>query len=134
MRRLALIGLAAALASGCELFSVDFRLTGSVDISPRLSERAPKTNAMLFIVAKNAGGVPVAVHRIVNPEFPALFQLGPGDLLVPTLRRREPLTIHVEMNTHGDVGTSKPGDLDGDASGTVFPGSTGVKVVINRQK
>ncbi len=134
MKRLALIGLIAATFSGCELFSVDFRLTGSVDISPRLRDRAPKTNVMLFIVAKNAGGVPVAVHRIVNPEFPAVFQLGPGDLLIPSLRRRESLTVHAEMNTHGDVGTPKPGDLEGAAPGLVFPGSTGIKVLLNHQK
>jgi hypothetical protein len=87
---------------------------------------------MLFVVAENAGGVPVAVHRIVNPQFPAAFKMGSADLLVPAVRRREPLKIHAEMNTHGDVGTPLPGDLEGDAPGTAFPGDGGVSVVLDR--
>ena len=134
MRRYAFIAACALLLGACELFSVDFRLSGTVDVAPRLRERAPKANLILFIVAKNVGGVPVAVHRIVNPEFPAPFQLGPGDLLIPSLRRREPLTLHAEMNTHGDVGTPKPGDFEGDAPGISAPGSTGVKIILDRQR
>jgi hypothetical protein len=134
MKTLAAIALAAAALAACELFATDFRLSGTVDVAPRLRERAPKENAMLFIVAENAGGVPVAVHRIVNPEFPADFRMGPADLLIPALRRRESLKVHAEMNTHGDVGTPKPGDLEGDAKGEIFPGMSGVSVVLDRQR
>ncbi len=133
-RRLVAVALAAAALAACDLFMTDFRLSGTVDVSARLRDRAPKENAMLFIVAENAGGVPVAVHRIVNPEFPADFRMGPGDLLIPSVRRREPLRVHAEMNTHGDVGTPKPGDLEGDAKGEIVPGMSGVKVVLDRQR
>lgn len=133
MRRLAIVALAAAALSACELFAVDFALSGSVDVSPRLRDRAPKTNAVLYVVAENEGGVPVAVHRIVNPEFPARFKMGPQDLLVPAVRRREKLQLHAEMNTHGDVGKPRAGDLEGDAPGDVFPGDS-VSVVLDRQQ
>jgi hypothetical protein len=87
---------------------------------------------MLFVVAENEGGVPIAVKRIVNPAFPAAFAMGSEDLLVPAVRRREPLKIHAEMNTHGDVGRPRPGDLEGDAPGTALPGAGGVVVVLDR--
>ena len=132
MRRALLPALAAAALSGCNLLTGDFKLAGSVDVSPKLRERAPKENAMLFVVAENEGGVPVAVRRIVNPEFPASFEMGPEDLLVPEVRRREPLKVHAEMNTHGDIGRPRAGDLEGDVPGLLLPGAKGVAVTLDR--
>ena len=125
------LALAAAALGGCNFLTGDFSLSGTVDIAPRLRERAPRVNAMLFVVAENAGGVPVAVHRIVNPEFPASFAMGPDDLLVPRVRRRERLKVHVEMNTHGDVGRPQSGDLYGDAASLAVSGAFGVRVVLD---
>jgi hypothetical protein len=132
MRRVLAVALAAAALSACDLLTGDFRLAGTVDVAPRLRDRAPKTNAMLFVVAENEGGVPVAVRRIVNPEFPADFTMGTEDLLVPAVRRRERLKVHAEMNTHGDIGKPRPGDLTGDRDGIVLPGESGVKIVLDR--
>jgi hypothetical protein len=132
MRRFLALTVAAAALGGCHLLTGEFHLSGSVDVSPKLRARMPKENVMLFVIAENAGGVPVAVHRIVNPDFPAEFKMGPGDLLVPTVSRREPLQVHAEMNVHGDVGTPRPGDLEGVASETWHPGDAGVLVVLDR--
>ncbi|MDE2511847.1 MAG: hypothetical protein KGL74_12055 [Elusimicrobia bacterium] len=132
MRRLLVLAVLAAAASGCNLLTGDFQLSGVVDVAPRLRDRTPKENVMLFVIAENEGGVPVAVHRIVNPEFPAPFHLNPSDLLVPSLGRREPLKLHAEMNTHGDVGRPVPGDLEGDAQGVFRPGDGGVSIVLDR--
>jgi len=132
MRRGLALALAAAALGGCNFLTGDFSLSGTVDIAPRLRERAPRVNAMLFVVAENEGGVPVAVHRIVNPEFPAPFEMGPDDLIVPRVRRRERLKVHVEMNTHGDVGRPQPGDLFGDAPARTVSGATGVRVILEK--
>ena len=132
MRRALALALAAAALGACNLLTGDFSLSGTVDIAPRLRERAPRTNAMLFVVAENEGRVPVAVRRIVNPEFPAAFALRSEDLLVPAVRRREPLRVHVEMNTHGDIGRPQPGDLEGDAAGLAVPGAAGIRVTLDR--
>ena len=132
MKRAFPLALAAAALAGCNLLTGDFRLSGTVAISPRLRERAPKTNTMLFVVAENEGGVPVAVRRIVNPEFPAPYTMSSEDLLVPALRRREPLKVHAEMNTHGDVGSPRPGDIEGARKSLAFPGEGGVDIVLDR--
>jgi hypothetical protein len=131
MRRTLAFALAAAALGGCNVMTGDFSLSGAVDVAPRLRERAPRTNAMLFIVAKNEGGVPVAVHRIVNPDFPAAFKMDSQDLLVPAVRRREPLKVHAEMGTRGDLGRPQAGDLEGDAPGVFAPGDGGIRIVLD---
>jgi hypothetical protein len=128
--RAAAVLLAAAALSACEILTPDFKLGGEVDIAPALAARAPKTNAVLFVVARNEGGVPLAVHRIVNPDFPAPFSMGPQDLLVPGIRRQEPLRVSVEMNTHGNLGQHKPGDLAGKLASSVRPGTRGLRLVL----
>jgi len=122
----------AALAGGCEWLTGDFQLSGVVEISPLLEARAPKTNSVLFVIAQNAGGVPVAVHRIVNPEFPASFTMAPQDLLVPGIRRNELLTIVARLNAHGTLSAAKPGDLEGRSPGPAHPGDRGVTVRLDK--
>lgn len=128
-------GLALALLAGlagCEWLTGDFRLSGVIEISPALEARAPKTNSVLFVIAQNAGGVPVAVHRIVNPEFPASFSMSPQDLLVPGIRRRENLTIVARLSAHGTLGAAKPGDLEGRGPNAAHPGERGLKVRLDK--
>lgn len=87
---------------------------------------------MLFIIAKNRGGVPLAVRRIVNPQFPVDFRLGPEDLVVPGTRPAEVLRLEVEMNTHGNVGRPAKGDLEGSFPDAVYSGDRGLHLVIDR--
>jgi hypothetical protein len=129
--RTSVLIIAAALA-GCERLTGDFRLSGTVEISPELAARAPKTNSVLFVIAENSGGVPVAVHRIVNPEFPAPFKMASADLLVPGIRRNETLTIVARLNAHGTLGAPKPGDLEGRAPGRFHPGGRDVRLRLDK--
>jgi hypothetical protein len=126
------LALFVSLAGACDWLTGDFRLSGVVEISPLLEARAPKTNSVLFIIAQNAGGVPVAVHRIVNPEFPAAFNMSPQDLLVPGIRRNEHLTIVARLNAHGTLSAPKPGDLEGRSPNPAHPGDRGVSVRLDK--
>lgn len=134
MRRAAALALAAAAILGaCDWLTGDFRLSGTVEIAPELEARAPKTNSVLFVIARNGGGVPLAVHRIVNPEFPADFEMSAQDLLVPGIRRNEPLTIVVRLNAHGVLGQPQHGDLEGvGPAGASRPGERGVRVKLDK--
>ena len=123
-------GLALALV-GCG--PREFRVSGAVTIASQLQARAPKQSSVMFIVAKNAGGVPLAVKRIVNPAFPVSFTLGDEDLVVPGTRPTESLKLEVEMNTHGNVGAPKSGDLLGTYPDPVHTGDRRVHIVIDRQ-
>lgn len=123
-------GLALALA-GCS--RRDFRVSGTVTIASYLQTRVPKQNGVMFIVAKNLGGVPLAVKRIVNPAFPVNYTLLAEDLLVPGSRPRDAMRVEVQMNTHGNVGQAVRGDLAGKYPDIVHSGDKRVHIVIDQQ-
>jgi len=133
MRTLLILGAVSVLACGCRALSSDFRISGTITMASSLQGRAPRTNSVLFIIAKNMGGIPVAVCRIVNPRFPLSFSLTPEDLLVPAAPPQAPLVLQVEMNTHGNVGAPARGDLEGTGPDPVEPVERGVHIVIDRQ-
>ena len=121
--------LALSLLPAC---ARDFRISGSITVSAHLQSKLPKTNSVLFIVCKNAGGVPVAVRRVVNPQFPVDYALTAEDLVVPDTPPSGPLTLEVEINTRGDVGAQMKGDLRGEHPDRVSNGERGVHVVIDK--
>lgn len=132
MRRAALLA-AAALSCACGALHREFKVSGTITLAASLQAKAPRSGAVLFIVAKNRGGVPVAVLRIVNPQFPVDFTMTEAELLVPGSRPKGPFGISVEMNTHDRLGAPAPGDLEGTHRGTVSPGGRRVHIVIDRQ-
>lgn len=129
-------GLTAALflgLSGCGIFAKAFQVSGTVTVAAHLQAKIPRTNAVLFIIIKNGGQVPVAVRRIVNPEFPLDFSLREEDLIVPGASPAGPLTIEAQLNTHGNVGSPAKGDLGGVGRRPVRGGERGVRVLIDRE-
>ena len=124
---LALACLCAACGKG------EFRLSGTITLASSLQRRIPRDNAVLFVIARNRGGVPVAVQRIVNPQFPVKFVLRGEDLLMPDLPAGTPLEVAVEMNAHGQLGKPRAGDLSGRCPSTAYPGDWGVHIVIDDQ-
>lgn len=122
------------LGGACRLSPKEFHLAGTVTLAPPLRARPSPPNAMLFVVVRNRGNVPLAVRRIVNPQFPASFTLESEDLVVPGSRPPGPLLVSVELNTHGRVGAPARGDLSGEHRGMVFPGDSEVHVVIEREE
>ena len=138
MRRALLLALAlgsAALLGAVGLFwsHREFRVSGTITVASHLQRRLPQGSVTLFIIAKNKGGVPIAMQRIVNPQFPASFQMRGSDLIVPGSRFRDAMILQVQMNTHGSAGRPRPGDLEGAAKDLVFPGESGVHIVIDRE-
>lgn len=108
--------LAAAVASlwyfRPYLFRTFFRVSGTVDLAAGPAESRLKPNTMLFIVARDEGGVPFAVLKIINPSFPLSYSMDSADLILPELL---PLKLRLEafLNTHGEIGSPRRGDLYG---------------------
>lgn len=133
MRRL-LAAAALGLALGaCALPWGELKISGEITVEPRLAERVPTQNSVLFIIAKNAGGMPMAVRRVVNPAFPVKYQLTKDDVLVPGHRPRGPIRVYVEMNTHGNLGAPVKGDFAGESADAVSARAARVHIVIDRQ-
>jgi len=91
----------------------------------------PGANSMLFVVARNEKGVPVAMHKIINPVFPAAFELDSSSLIMPDLLTRG-LYLETQLNTHGQLGVFRRGDLKGELSASVNFRSRGAALRLDR--
>lgn len=111
----------------------EFKISGTITLAGSLRYKSAQVNSVLFVIAKNRGQVPVAVCRIINPHFPQSFSLQSSDLIVPGSRPAGPLTLHVQMNAHGQAGATVPGDLEGSSGDAVRPGQDGIHIVIDRE-
>ena len=89
-----------------------FKVSGTVSVAPSLLSGLPGANSMLFVVARNGSGVPVAVKKIINPVFPAAFELTASDLIMPDLLTRK-IYLEALLNAHGQLGVLRRGDLKG---------------------
>lgn len=107
-----------------------FLVKGTVEITSELAGRASKPNTMLFLVAKNEGGVPVAVRKIINPVFPLEFQLNPSNLILPDILTKK-IYLEAFVNTHGELGAFRNGDLKGSVKSPLFIFNKRVRVVID---
>lgn len=90
-----------------------FMVSGTVTVEESLLKDIPGSNGMLFVIAKNDGGVPIAVNKIINPVFPAEFQLTPSSLIMPDLLTRR-IYLEALLNTHGKLGEMRRGDMRGE--------------------
>ena len=136
-RTVGLALLAGALAASgwtaWRFFIAGFRLSGSVTASPHIQKRIETPNMVLFVVAQNTGGVPVAVKRIVNPHLPLNWSMGIPDLILPGRDWDGALSVHVAVNAHGKVGESLKGDFRGVHHHPVRSGDGSVDVVVNTE-
>lgn len=74
--------LAGLSVAGCQ-WGERAAISGSVNLDPALLGKAQNPGAVLFIVARNPGDIPVAVKEIVTPDFPCRFTIGKEDLILP---------------------------------------------------
>ncbi|MBI5243542.1 MAG: hypothetical protein HY922_07640 [Elusimicrobia bacterium] len=133
---LALAGLLAlaSLACACRPASeARFRLQGVITASPQIQRKAERPETVLFIVAMNAAGIPVAVKRVLHPRLPLEYQLTEDDLLLPGPASRGPLAVKVHINTHGQAGITVHGDMIGVNTGPVYSEDNGVNVFVDKE-
>lgn len=109
-----------------------FRVSGEVSMAEELLPALPGPNSMLFVVARNEGGVPVAVQKIINPVFPARFEMTPASLIMPDLLTRR-IYLEALLNTHGQLGVFRRGDMKGELSGRVNFNQKDVELKLDRQ-
>jgi len=107
-----------------------FSVSGTAEIIPGFAGRAGKPNTMLFLVAKNEGGVPVAVKKIINPAFPQNFQMNPADLILPDVLTKS-LYLEAFLNNHGELGVFRSGDMKGSAKGPFLIFSKKIRIRID---
>ena len=73
----------------------------------------PTRGAVLFVIARRrgaVGGPPLAVMRVANPEFPQAFELGPDQVMIPSLTFEGPLSVSARLDADGNAMTRSPDD------------------------
>ena len=88
----------------------------------RLSDGVtPAPGQPLFIIARPAaGGPPVAVRKILNPQFPLEFSLSTADNMVGEEFFDGNLSIVARLDADGSAGPRQPSDREGSASAGSF--------------
>lgn len=107
-----------------------FNLAGTVNVPQRLLSLAQADNNACAIIVKNAADVPVAIKRVVNPKFPLVFAMGEEDLLTENVQGD--LKLEVQINSHGQLGIIKEGDVFGAVDG--FITATAKDVLVEADK
>jgi hypothetical protein len=108
-------------------------IRGSVAVSPELVSRLPASGS-LFVIARPHGsavGPPLAVLRIARPRFPVSFEIGPENVMIPSMRFEGEIQISARFDSDGDAMTQLPGDLSGSAGSAYAPGASGVDILLD---
>ena len=104
--------------------SVEFKITGIVDILPELKSHIQESDTLLIIVTRPGGVEPLALKKIHPVNFPFLYTIGPEDQVQSTLALDSPAEVNVSFRV---------GDLLGKPSGAAvkFP-ARDLQVLIDR--
>lgn len=126
--------LAAALFPACSRDGrSSFHFSGSITAPPHIQKLIERPNLVLYVVAADNSGVPIAVHKIINPRLPVYYRVTAEDLVLPGPAWNGPLRVEVFVNAHGQLGTAQPGDLRGTHQGGIRSGERNANVIIDRK-
>ena len=110
-------------------------ISGTISVAPELAGSVP-AGAILFLVARPAGsrgGPPLAVQRMNATGFPLAFEIGPKDVMIPSMQFTGEIGLSARIDSDGNAMSREPGDLQGSSDGTRSPGDTGVAIVIDER-
>ena len=110
-------------------------ISGIISVAPELQESVP-AQGLLFVIARATGvraGPPMAVLRIPNPSFPLPFEIGPQNVMIPSMRFQGDIDITVRVDGDGNAMSKLPGDLSGQTRKPETPGTTGVRIVLDQK-
>lgn len=110
-------------------------ISGTIRVSAEL-EDAVASGGMLFVIARPFGvnaGPPLAVLRIPSPSFPLPFEIGPENVMIPSMRFEGDIGIQVRLDGDGNAMTRLPGDVQGATPEPLQPGATGVTIVLDEK-
>lgn len=110
--------------------SEGFNLAGRIEVAERLRVPAQADNVSCSIVVKNEADVPIAVKRVINPKFPMEFNIGKEDLLIDEVEGN--IKLEVQINSHGNLGVLKSGDIFGQSNDLYASGSKDILLVADK--
>ncbi|MEZ4332331.1 MAG: hypothetical protein R3F35_11290 [Myxococcota bacterium] len=111
-------------------------ISGRIELPAALEAQQP-AGAVLFVIARpqgQAGGPPLAVLRIPDPSFPLDFEIGPGDVMIPSMRFAGPISLTARLDADGNAMTRGASDLASEEASPLEPGATDVRLVLGRSR
>lgn len=106
-------------------------IRGTISLAPELEDRVPAGGILFLIARRGEGGPPLAVQRVVEPQFPLEFAIGPEDRMIEQMPFVGPLLLEARVDADGNAMTRQPGDLRGAAPGSYEPGASDVAIVVD---
>lgn len=110
-------------------------IAGVIEIAPDLVGDQPG-DAVLFVIARPQGargGPPLAVLRVASPSFPLDFEIGPENVMIPSMQFVGPISLSARLDTDGNAMTRGGEDLSSATLEPLEPGATGVQVVLSEK-
>ncbi len=98
-----------------------------------LAESVGAAEGTLFIIARlqgATGGPPLAVLRVPNPVFPVDFEIGPDQVMIPSMKFEGLIDLGARLDADGDAMTRDAGEPRTQESQVVAPGTLGVELVL----
>jgi len=91
---------------------------------------------ILFLIARPygaAGGPPMAVVRVPAPSLPLDFEIGPANVMIPSMKFAGQIQLEARLDADGNAMTKEAGDLVADIVGPLTPGTSDVEIVLSRK-
>lgn len=98
-----------------------------------LADTAKGRRGTLFIIARPegvSGGPPLAVLRVAEPAFPQAFEIGPANVMVPSMKFEGRLVLTARLDADGNAMTRDPADPVATSAQAIVPGTLGVELVL----
>ncbi len=111
-------------------------ISGTISVDSSLAGDVP-SQGMLFVIARPFGvnaGPPMAVLRVPSPSFPLRFEIGPDNVMIPSMRFEGNIGISARLDGDGNAMTKLPGDLSGATTQPLQPGAADVEIVLDQKR
>ncbi len=113
-----------------EAYLIDkYKITGKIYLDNKIKDKCDGT---LFIILRKGSSIqPLAVKKVINPQFPYEFTLSPADTLIPQRANEfEGQMILMARISKSGSPMPQPGDCESNAL-VVNAGDRNIKLLIN---
>jgi hypothetical protein len=110
-------------------------IRGRIELAPDLAaDAAPES--ILFLIARSGAatsGPPLAVRRYSSPRFPLEFEIGPEQVMIPSMRFEGEIRLTARLDSDGNAMTRLPGDLQGAYPVPLSPGAADAVLTLDEK-
>jgi hypothetical protein len=110
-------------------------ISGKIELASEWADAAPE-GAILFVIARREGaqgGPPLAVLRIADAKFPLDFEIGPSNVMIPSMQFTGPISLSARLDADGNAMTRGAGDISSPSLSALAPGARDVRLVLSER-